>query len=771
MTDLKRMSAELSSSRSEASKKSDEIIRELYGHLSRPSENTAAAFGEWSEDFRYIYGSAAENLSSNGKLDRGELAARFGISTENENELMLLFFAVQTFFSILIKALTADVLTGRTYSPVEIVTGSFAADGGIMDYCDDDCYCRFGSDENVHDTVSRIIALVGSFHTNEASADDHSDCDYIKQIYESVIPKELRHALGEYYTPRWLAEYAAENAAAMSGKDIRTLTVTDPACGSGTFLMQMISAKKKAGCCLSEIISTVNGSDINPLAVLTAKTNYILSVRKMLDGTAVSIPVYRADVLHMNEETAERLGKADIIIGNPPWVNREYLSKEYRKNSDHLWQEYGLFSAKGRDRSFSKEDISVLITAVTADRLLKSGGILSFVIRQPIFRGAKNGTEFRRFAVRDVPLKVIKADDLSAIRVFENATVGAAVMYAKKGEPTEYPVPYDVWTKKSTVRGSFGQYEGIGDVMEKVDIFHQQAVPSSSEDITSPWLTAPADTISSMKRLLGKNNFRARTGVFTGGANAVYWLDITDAAGENVIVRNITDRAKRKALQISAELEKEHIYPMLRGSGIGRWKAVCDGYILCPHTAKTKQWPVSEDELEKSAPLTMDYLRQFRTELDGRKGFAGWEKAIQESDFHAVLRVGEYTFSPYKVVWKYIATEFVCAVISCTEDAFLGEKLILPNEKVMYVSTDSADEAYYLCGILSSSAVSACVKGYMNPTSISAHVLTRLAIPGHDPENVAHARISRLCREGHGADDISPFIREIDDIVSEIYGI
>ena len=49
--------------------------------------------------------------------------------------------------------------------------------------------------------------------------------------------------------------------------------------------------------------------------------------------------------------------KVDIIIGNPPWVNWEYLPQEYRVKSQDLWREYGIFSVTGRDLSFSKEDI------------------------------------------------------------------------------------------------------------------------------------------------------------------------------------------------------------------------------------------------------------------------------------------------------------------------------------------------------------------------------------------------------------------------------
>ena len=147
------------------------------------------------------------------------------------------------------------------------------------------------------------------------------------------------------------------------------------------------------------------------------------------------------------------------------------------------------------------------------------------------------------------------------------------------------------------------------------------------------------------------------------------------------------------------------------------------------------------------------------------------EKEIQKKEFHAILRVGDYTFSKYKVIWKYISSEFVCAVISTVNDEFLGRKMLLPNEKIMYVSFDDEVEAYYLCGILSSTYVTECVKSYMNPTSISAHVLNKLNIPDFDANNAEHIEIARLCKEGHGKKMIDEYIEQIDAIIEKVYSL
>lgn len=806
MIDLYLLCADLKNGRSAFSRETAHIIARIYSQLKDPSEKTRDLTEGWKEDFRYIYGDVATNLSSNSKLDREALLQRYGIDAGGEEDrtgaLQLLFFSIQTFFSLLVKFIMENVLQGVRaedgFSYEEIITGDFAKAYGITNYgCADwTCWPLFELERGFDAVMGSIQSGVEAYRSSASVRDLQLEdqYDHIKQIYEAVIPKELRHALGEYYTPDWLAESTLNSAVSAYGADIRELSVIDPTCGSGTFLFKAIAAKRRAGCPLPAILETVRGIDINPLAVLTAKTNYLLCVLDLIDGRSpVTLPVYVADIVKLEAPAdtgagdgpsaairrsmardriaVSGLAQSDIVIGNPPWVNWEYMPEPYRRGSQQLWLDYGLFSAKGRDLSFSKEDISVLITYIVADRLLKDGGVIGFVIRQGVFKSAQNGVGFRRFKVKDTDLKVIKVEDLSKLRVFENAANSTALFFARKGAETEYPVPYYLWEKRRDLkRCSFGAYSLLREVMSQISVSVLCAMPAVRDDRTSLWLTVAADRAEAVKRVLGTNAYRARTGVFTGGANAVYWLRINAAEGETVSVTNIVERAKRKTEQISTELEKTYVFPMLKGSDVRRWNIRYDTYLLCPHTAETKMQPVSQTELAEQAPLTMAYLRRFKAELDERNGFAGWEKEIQRQEFHAVLRVGAYSFSRYKVVWKYIASEFVCAVIGTVQDRFLGEKLILPNEKIMYVSTEDETEAYYLCGILSSTTVAECVRSYMNPTSISAHVLNKLNIPPYDAGNALHRQIAALCKEGHGKEDTAPYIDRIDVLVDRLYG-
>lgn len=808
MLDLYMMCTDLKNSQSNLRQKSNIIILDIYKKLNNTTDKTVKIVEGWKREFKYVYGDVEANLSSNNKLNMEEILKRYGIVPEEDTmseQAQMLFYSIQTYFSLLIKMMMKEVLSEETYEATaeEVILGKYAAKFGIKNYCSPDWYSWpvFEIENGFSSVLKKIEESVVDYRSLISISDfaKNNNYDYIKQMYEAIIPKELRHALGEYYTPDWLAEETLNTVLGFDGIDIKQNFI-DPTCGSGTFLFKTICEKRRAGCSIDEIISSVSGIDINPLAVMTAKTNYLLAIIDLIDKSKeIEIPVYNADIVKFDEEFSNEplcdfmqagnpqleilkyaaldrqkalsQKKKDVIIGNPPWVNWEYMPEEYRRGSQHLWLDYNLFSAKGRDLSFSKEDISVLITYIVMDRLLKDGGILAFVIRKGVFKSAQNGVGFRSFKLKDeCGIKVLRADDLSKIRAFDNATNSTALVYLKKGEDTSYPVPYIFWEKRTDLKKlSFNGYSELREVKAQMTLIKQKAMPAVEDDITSIWLTANEDELESMNKVLGKNNYKARTGVFTGGANAVYWLNVNGRDRAKVEISNIVERAKRKAEKITRTIEPDYVFPMLKGSNVRKWDISYDMYLLCPHTAETKMWPVAQTILEKEVPDTLEYLRFFKEDLDSRKGFAGWEKEIQKQEFQAILRIGEYTFSPYKVIWKYIASEFVCAVISNVDDEFLGNKMILPNEKIMYVSFEDEDEAYYLCGILSSTLVANCVKSYMNPTSISVHVLNKLNIPTFDRNNYDHITIARECKNGHGQKDISEYISRIDTIVSRIY--
>lgn len=801
MIDLVLLCRDLRREQSTFRQNSGQAIFQLYRLLNEPGADTRDLMAGWREAFRTLYGDVSTNLSSNRKLDQAALLARYGIRDVPEAEraaaVQTLFFAVQTYFSLLVRSVAWEILRDKRESVPpgweELITGSFAGRYGVGGYAQADWFCwpLFELDRGAGKILEGIVSGLSVYRAPLQRA---AQFDHIKQMYEAVIPRELRRALGEFYTPDWLAEAVMDRA--LEGMDVRRAVLADPTCGSGTFLLQAVRRKRAAGCTLEEILSTVYGLDVNPLAVLSAKTTCLLALGDLLDGRREAVlPVWQADVLYLGKpaeaaygaafraapaavrdqllrdgKAVRSLPAADLAAGNPPWVNWEYLPEAYRAGSRRLWAAYGLMSAKGVERSFSKEDISVLVTCAVLDHLVRDGGRLAFVIRQGVFKSAQNGAGFRRFRLGDrEPVEVLRVADLSRLRVFEDAAAGTAVLYARKGTETVYPVPYDVWEKPKGKSKPFGPHARLEEVLPQVRITRQWAAPASADDPASVWITAGREELAAARRVLGVNGYRARTGVFTGGANAVYWLRIQSAEGDTVAVTNLVGRAKRRCEEVTARLERDYLYPLVKGGGLQKWKASYDTYLLLPHTAETRIRPVPQEQLRETAPGTFAYLSRFRPVLDSRRGFAGWEKFIQQQEFHALLRVGDYTFAPYKVAWRYIATEFICAVIGSADDPWLGKRLLIPNEKLMYIGVEDEGEAYYLCGLLSSAPVAECIRSYMTPTSISTHILNKLYIPPYDKNNPIQAGIARACQAGHGAEDTAPYAAQADRLAAELY--
>ena len=109
------------------------------------------------------------------------------------------------------------------------------------------------------------------------------ESDVMKTLYESLIDREQRHGLGEYYTPDWLAAKMARHAIDRPLEQ----KVLDPACGSGTFLFHAIrlflAEAEESGTprdCARPMRRGIAGVDIHPVAVIIARVTYLAWPRR-----------------------------------------------------------------------------------------------------------------------------------------------------------------------------------------------------------------------------------------------------------------------------------------------------------------------------------------------------------------------------------------------------------------------------------------------------------------------------------------------------------
>ena len=725
------------------------------------------SYYEWKERFTYIHGV----FDTQRKINVQNLEKTFDVKLGSEREeLFKLVYCLETYYSIILRIIAYKAVFGETQYVNDVFEDKTYISKGISNYTCISYYTWFLSIANIEPF---LISIYNSIHLKVIETEG----DAISTIFECIFPKEIRHSVGEYYTPYWLANTVIDQ---ITKDDVNAYSkkYIDPACGSATFIVALINKYRKSS--NNTIFSNVCGIDINPLTVLAAKTNYLLLYSKYCGfehSYPLDIPFYCADTIAINDGTS-LFGKDnnydtvpkfqyDYIVGNPPWVNWEYMPDNYRMQHAQLWQYYGLFSKKGLNTNFIKEDISVLLTYIVTDNYLTIGGKIGFVVKETLFKSIKQGEGFRKFRImpKNVDLKVLRVDDLTKIKPFKDAVTRTALIYIEKGSKTNYPVDYVVWNPSTKVK-SF-ESNMIFDLDKYFDFESLKARPSIKTAINSGWITESEDEIKHSKFTLGSNDLVARTGVFTGGANGIYWLNIDAERNENVLVSNITERAKNKMKKVQLEVEKEYVFPFLTGNDLNFWSYKYSKYILCPHTSKTKMYPIDNNELA-NYPLTNRYFSEFRKELEGRKGFTSMDESIHERFFYTLQRIGVYTFAKYKVCWRYICKNFTPAVVEYANDKYLGIKNIIGNEKIISIACDNRDEAYYICAIISSTPYRKTIENYMVGTQITPSIIGRLNIPKFDKYNPQHLELSRICSKGHFSDEPKQvYIKQIDEIVKQ----
>jgi len=298
-------------------------------------------FDQWSLQFCEVC-----DYEEASKLKIDSFACKFGITQKILNPFFF-FFCLHTYYATFIKLLALQVVQYYTMPKlgtdlkqtatfeterlkeylIKIENGGIFKELGISNFIEGDFFSWYLDvwNEEIYQSFKTLISTLANYSLVTLDVDPDTTRDLLKKLYQQLMPKELRHNLGEYYTPDWLAERLLnmlEGGEFEGNPDKRLL---DPACGSGTFLVLAIKkireyAWKKVipeHIVLDKIFSNVVGFDLNPLAVISARTNYLLALGELLQHRRgeINIPVYLCDSIMTPQEEKNLFGK-DIIKFN-----------------------------------------------------------------------------------------------------------------------------------------------------------------------------------------------------------------------------------------------------------------------------------------------------------------------------------------------------------------------------------------------------------------------------------------------------------------------
>lgn len=145
---------------------------------------------------------------------------------------------------------------------------------------------------------------------------------------------------GEVFTRRWVVDVLLDLTRYTSDRDLASLQLMEPSCGSGAFLgpavERLIASAKDHGHALEDLSDVVRAYDLQPEHVETSRRlcRDLLTAHGASQETAVALAmswVRHADFLLTGVD--ERL--ADVAIGNPPYIRYDDLdaatAEEYRR--------------------------------------------------------------------------------------------------------------------------------------------------------------------------------------------------------------------------------------------------------------------------------------------------------------------------------------------------------------------------------------------------------------------------------------------------------
>jgi hypothetical protein len=592
-----------------------------------------------------------------------------------------------------------------------------------------------------------------------------ADVDLLRELHSDVLPRELRLALGEYYTPKGVA---ALGVAELDVGDVRREAFLDPGCGSGAFLAACIERKVEAlageggpvvagdpdapddgwtgrdgGLDAESVVEcvtdTVYGIDLNPIAVRSAKLAYVLSLLPVLDRAAeptVEVPVFLTDALGLTRDDELTYGEepfdptADHLVGNPPWITWSELPERVKRAWREADADLDLLPHRGAASrlGFANDDVSLPFVWVSLRRHLAAGGDASFVLKRSVMKGPAGGL-LRSGRVGDRPVAVRKIHDFGDLRPFGGDVRAGAALYtlSTDGSP-EFPIPTTTWTAsdgrsedrdrdrgrdrtRDRIDPDYGSLDAMTDSLRREET---GTVPVEPDDPASAWVRTDAE-----RRALGDCTHEIRHGV-KDDATDVYTIE--------------RDRL--------TEIEPGLVYPYLKSRHVVKYGLFGHDLRLVPMERAGEE---NEAELRDRYPETYRYLQGHRDRLDDRA--SAW---LDDGPFYSVFGLGAYTWAPYKIVWCRLGFKPHFAVVSTVEDEDLGEKPIVPGDHCMFVSTDDEREAHFLCALLNSAPYQRSIRAVASEgkASLSKTAVSKLALPEYR-ETTASGRLAELSMAAH----------------------
>jgi len=888
----------------------------LYDALNNnPTGRSMMLFKEWKSIFKLAHDDQSKQSAIEDR--RKALADSLDVKIangDNEAEYKALY-AIQTSYAIIVKAIAFKVLSSIRSGKVEksfemlaqgdddalrtyldrLESGAIFRDEGFGNLLEGDFFAWYCTDEQWDKTMSVAVKKVFSIlseYENHHMFDGGQVQDLFKDLYMSIIPDKVRHSLGEFYTPPWLAEHTVSEALSQI-ENKKSWSSLDPCCGSGTFvtvlIRQVLTEVKEQSKHeqLTQVLLRVKGIDLNPLAVLTTRINYFINLSHLIGADdEFDVPVYLGDAsytptqewigsvncftyqigtekgllkillpvsavsdvsifsktmtkleTHIENEdekgvaeeffhiipsrdftpdvkkeiqdlakrlvdlqrnkwngiwariicnflTTASLGKFDIIVGNPPWIDWKNLPQGYRERIKGLCVDRHLFSGDGITGGINL-NICALISNVASQNWLKPEGILGFLMPENlIFQQSYEG--FRNFQLDNGERLYFQkfVDWTKSSHPFAPVQhrfltyfIGSTTQDYKKG------IIIDQYVKKQNNKVEnilpliyYSNNLFFNDIEH---IFSKQNLIAATvhKDNTAFSYASNAEEAARFSVVTGVCPYLGREGVEVFPQELFLMTVNTSKPIKNgkVYVANYQNtRSKHKIAAGEFLLETALLYPLIKGVDIERFHIKQSKFVVPFPYKDGSRSPIPKSELAKLAPNLMNYFNSNKTNFEAQTTYS--DKIIgkkHSSEFYALARVGEYSYGSNFVAFRD-NTKWQAAVVSTLPTSWdkNGKRPVFQNHAVSISQRldgtfISNDEAHYICAIFNAPIVA---KYLLNSSdSRSFKIRPPINVPPFEHSNPRHQKLVSLSKEAHANYSDETKMKTIDSDLDASY--
>jgi len=427
---------------------------------------------------------------------------------------------------------------------------------------------------------------------------------------EAALSRSERKTLGAFFTPSHAADFMVRQYGLHTAwrKGARIL---DPTAGNGALLEAVIRVTLEEG-------ETVTDTMLSRLKGIEQEEAFLKDFpRNIHSRYGLELPenlITRGDFLTEQEDRT-----ADIIFGNPPWLNFTELPEDQKHRIKPFFLQYRL-AGSPRDLLLgnSRIDLAALIIIKALQDHLTAGGKgyffapLSLVLNE----GAHN--TFRSGRLKEDHFAIREVWDYAGHEIFPGVTTRCGFLHLERDSRTAFPLPYHRLNGQRSWE-------------------HLNAEAVAGEG--SAFMTCRPGDRAELPEIVIPGESRPRQGINTGGRNSLF-IFRTCIPRKNGLVE--LGNRERTVL-----LPENLVYPLISSSQFRDGKEP-ERFIFLPYSETGA--PLTEGELE-GYPAAKAYLEEHRESLMNRKGtmLRGW---LRRGYYWALLGVGPYTFFPWKIVWE-----------------------------------------------------------------------------------------------------------------------